>query len=111
MVYRRTPRAEAVRSASRDALVKAARKLLRKLGPELTMQEIVEQAGTSIGNAYFYFKNKEELLAEVLRQVVDERWAITEALIADLPPGPRRMAVITLSNVTGMLSDERLFAT
>src|SRR5438552_1758673 len=105
MVYRQTPRSKAVRTASREALVTAARKLLVERGPDLTMHEIVELADTSIGNAYFYFKNKDDLLTEVLRRVVDERWARAEALADDLPPGPRRMAVITFSNIMTMLGD------
>ncbi|MFL5598198.1 MAG: helix-turn-helix domain-containing protein, partial [Gemmatimonadaceae bacterium] len=52
MVYRQTARSGKVRQASRAKLLAAARKLFARHGYEATtMQQIVREADTSIGNA------------------------------------------------------------
>ena len=111
MTYRRTPRSEQVRDASRTALLNAARALLETRGYEqTTMQAIVERAGTSIGNAYFYFKNKEALVAELVQQWTDERWADAHRLAARIPPGPERIGTTIFANISGVLDSNRPLA-
>src|SRR5688572_6335992 len=56
MVYRRTERADRVRDAARQKLLRAAQELFSSHGYEATtIQQIVRRAGTSVGNLYFYF--------------------------------------------------------
>lgn len=48
---------------TRDAILTAAIELLREQGYErATMRAIAERAGVSVGNAYYYFRSKEELV-------------------------------------------------
>jgi AcrR family transcriptional regulator len=55
----RTPRSE----ATRTRIVEAALRLFRENGyARTTMRAIASQAGVSVGNAYYYFNSKEELV-------------------------------------------------
>src|SRR2546425_11549934 len=56
MPYRVTERTEQRRQAMRKRIITAARDLFVRQGYQpTTMQQIVQEAGTSIGNCYFYF--------------------------------------------------------
>jgi len=58
---------ESMRTQSREALIKAARKLFAEQGYfNCTVSEISKQAGMSQGNIYWYFEGKEALLKAVL---------------------------------------------
>jgi AcrR family transcriptional regulator len=108
MVYRRTARSEKVREASRARLLAAARKLFARQGYEsTTMQQIVREANTSIGNAYFYFTNKEELLKTLLDEALRASWARIDPVIAGVEQGPARIAVAVYSNMMTLLTSER----
>jgi AcrR family transcriptional regulator len=55
----RTPRSE----ATRTRIVEAALRLFLENGyARTTMRAIAKEAGVSVGNAYYYFKSKEELV-------------------------------------------------
>jgi AcrR family transcriptional regulator len=108
MVYRRTPRSDDARAEARARLLDAARELFTRDGYEATtMQQIVAGAGTSIGNAYFYFPNKERLLAELVERFIHEEWDASEALAESVSPGPTRIGTIIYANVTSMLGHNR----
>jgi AcrR family transcriptional regulator len=48
---------------TRTAIIDAALKLFRERGYDATtMRAIADEAGVSVGNAYYYFKSKEELV-------------------------------------------------
>src|SRR3954467_8109360 len=111
MAYRRTPRSDQVRDASRAALLAAARGLLETRGYDATtMQAIVDHAGTSIGNAYFYFKNKEALVADLLLEWTQERWAETRRIVSRLPAGPELVGTVIYLNVSRVLDEHRALA-
>jgi len=94
MPYRPTVKTEQKKEAMRKRLIAAAQSLFTTQGYEATtLQQIVKEAYTSIGNCYFYFPNKEALLfavADELRQEIARK--IDEA-IAPLPLGPGLLAV------------------
>lgn len=49
--------------ATRAAIVAAAEELLRQHGYDgMTMREVAERAGVSLGSAYYYFSSKEQLV-------------------------------------------------
>jgi len=107
MVYRRTARSEAVRDASRTRLLNATLQLLAHKGYEaMTMQEVVASAGTSIGNAYFYFANKEGLVTAAVEMAVDDAIAESESIAMQVSAGPRRLAMLLASNARA-LEDRR----
>jgi AcrR family transcriptional regulator len=108
MVYRRTARSDEVRARARTRILDAARTLFTRDGYEATtMQQIVARAGTSIGNAYFYFPNKERLLAELVEQCTRETWDATEAFAESAVPGPARIGAIIYANLLSMLVENR----
>lgn len=116
MVYRQTARSERVRAASRARMLAAARKLfLRKGYTATTIRDIAAAADTSIGNLYFYFATKDELLATLLAEARGPVWAWVEAAEAAVPPGPARLAISTWANVLRLITTDRdlmrLFAT
>ncbi len=108
MAYRQTARSAKVRQASRAKLLASARKLFASQGYEATtMQQIVREAGTSIGNAYFYFTNKEELLKTLLEEAMRAAWARVDPVVESVEPGAARIAVAVYANFMTLLTTER----
>lgn len=108
MVYRQSERSERVRASSRGKILRAARRLFVRRGYEAaTMREIAEAAGTSIGNLYFYFANKAELLETLMNEAREEVWARTQAVRESIPVGPARLAVILYANAVALLHADR----
>lgn len=108
MAYHQTKRSERVRATTRDKILRAARKLFAQRGVEATtMQDIVKAAGTSIGNLYFYFANKEELLGTLAETALREAWARGDVVMNTVPPGPGRLAVMLYANAHGLLVRDR----
>ena len=61
------------RQRRRQQILDAALELFSSKGYEkTTMQEIVAEAGTSIGNCYFYFPNKDALLHALVERLTDQ---------------------------------------
>ena len=59
------------RGSTRDAIVSAALALFRERGFEgTTMRAVAERAGVSVGNAYYYFSSKDELVQGFYDQLV-----------------------------------------
>jgi AcrR family transcriptional regulator len=57
------------RNASAEEVLKAALELFSRQGyGATTMRQIAEKAGTSLGNVYHHFKNKEEIFATLLNR-------------------------------------------
>ena len=53
-------------SETRDKLVEVALRLFREEGFQATtMRRIADEAGVSLGNAYYYFAGKDELVNEL----------------------------------------------
>ena len=111
MAYRKSARSEAVRGAAQDKLLKATLALLARKGYDaMTMQEVVARAGTSIGNAYFYFANKEQLVLEAVATVVDTTLEASERAAAQVPPGPLRLATLLVNNATAVMNERGALA-
>jgi AcrR family transcriptional regulator len=87
MPYRLTERGERRRQEMRTRLVDAAERLFAEQGYQATsLRDVVELAGTSIGNCYFYFANKEALLLAVVERTSDELDTVVERAMAAVPP-------------------------
>lgn len=100
MVPRKTGQGEGVRQASRSRFLDAARKLFRIQGYRgTTIQEIVREAASSVGNLYFYFRNKEALLEAVVEDAFERIWEAGEEVMSVVPPGPGRLVVLQHVNV------------
>jgi AcrR family transcriptional regulator len=106
--YRQTERSERVRAATRDKILRAARKLFVQRGFAATsMDAIVKLAGTSIGNLYFYFANKEALLGTLAEMSLRAAWARGDELMAAVPAGPARVAAMVYANAYGLMVKDR----
>ena len=111
MVYRQTPRSEKVRGATRGAILRAARKLFSQSGYDATtMQDIVREADTSIGNAYFYFANKEAILSDLVEEAFRNAWAQADVACESVEQGPARIAVAIYANIINFLVTDREMA-
>lgn len=107
MAYRTGERGEAARAASQAKILRAAERLFARKGYDATtMQDIVSDAGTSIGNAYFYFSNKEALLRSLVESSSNAMFDEAERLTAHLA-GPERIAAIIAFNTMSFLTTER----
>jgi len=108
MVYRTTERGKAVRAAAQARILRAAGKLFAGKGYDATtMQDIVKAANTSIGNAYFYFPNKEALMRALVESSSAAMFAAAEARTRHLPDGPERIGAIIAINTATFLTVRR----
>ena len=74
----RSPKAE----QTRGTIVAAAMRLFRRDGYDrTTMRAIAQEAGVSVGNAYYYFGSKEHLIQAFYDQVQAEHAAAAEATL------------------------------
>ncbi|MEX2284065.1 MAG: helix-turn-helix domain-containing protein [Gemmatimonadota bacterium] len=86
-------------------ILEAAERLFSERGfAQTTMQDIVADAGTSIGNLYFYFENKDQLLQALVENALAEAHRRGDELAARVAPGPARMAVVMFSNASVLLA-------
>lgn len=70
MADRKTELNRKKREERKQSLIEAARVLFAREGYEnTTVKAIVEEAGTSVGNFYFYFQTKDEILFTVAKKV------------------------------------------
>jgi AcrR family transcriptional regulator len=73
----------AARGSTRDAIVTAALELFRERGFEgTTMRAVADRAGVSVGNAYYYFSSKDELVQGFYDQLVTEHRALALPALA-----------------------------
>jgi AcrR family transcriptional regulator len=105
MPYRVTERGEQRRERRRATIVATARRLFAAQGYEATsMQHVAAEAETSIGNCYFYFRDKEAVLRAVIDEVNGEIAREIDAAIARSPIGPARLAAAIDAGVRALLS-------
>ena len=108
MVYRQNQRSERVREASRHRILVAARKLFARRGyAAATMRDIAKAAKTSIGNLYFYFGHKDELMGAMLAEGREPVWAWVDEATAAVPRGPERLAISAYVNLLRLLTIDR----
>lgn len=92
--YRQTPRSVRIRARSRNRILRAARRLLARNGLEgTTMNQIASDANTSIGNLYFYFKNKDALLEAVVMAELASHGRKVDRRLEGIAAGPLATAV------------------
>ena len=76
----RTPKAE----QTRRAIVDAAMRLFREGGYDrTTMRAIADEAGVSLGNAYYYFSSKEHLIQAYYGLVLEQHAAAASVVLAE----------------------------
>jgi AcrR family transcriptional regulator len=105
MVYRTTNRGELLKAAMQARILRAAGKLFAAKGYEATtMQDVVTEARTSIGNLYFYFQNKEALMRALLETSFVEMFDATERRAEHVEEGAEKVGTIIALNATAYLT-------
>ena len=78
---RQSDRGSDARSGKRERLVSAARELMYRQGvAQTTLADIAQQADVPLGNVYYYFKTKDDIVGAV----VEDRGAQLESTFAEL---------------------------
>jgi AcrR family transcriptional regulator len=77
-------RADAARNRAR--LLVAARAVFAERGLDATMDEIACHAGVGVGTAYRRFRNRDDLVAALFEERLDEFMAIVDDALADADP-------------------------
>src|SRR5947207_1257677 len=89
MPYRTTTKMAERKDARRRQLLDAATEMFGVHGYHATtVPMIVAHAGTSTGNFYFYFRNKEDVFASALEALGERITAAINAAIAGASPNP-----------------------
>jgi AcrR family transcriptional regulator len=65
----------------------AARDLVADIGGDATMEDIARRAGVAVGTLYRHFPAKEDLLAAVVDDSMDQLAALSEAALAQVEAG------------------------
>ena len=95
MAYRQTKKTLEKKAERRRQIINAARKLFSENDySTTTMNQIVKEAGTSIGNCYFYFNGKETLLSEIVKDIISEIWEYADIQLSEASIGIRKLAII-----------------
>jgi AcrR family transcriptional regulator len=80
-------RAERRKRHTRDQIKRAALEVIEERGyGSLTVQLITERADVGYGTFYLHFKDKDEIVAELLEDIGNARLAALEIRLADEPP-------------------------
>jgi AcrR family transcriptional regulator len=82
--YQRPLRADAARNRAR--LLAAAKDVFAERGLDATMDEVARRAGVGVGTAYRRFRNRDDLIAALFEQRLDEFIALLQAALADEDP-------------------------
>ena len=88
MAYRETEKMRRRKAATRERLLQAAERLVRRGGfAALQVQALAAEADLGVGTVYRYFRGRDELAAEVFRRATErEVAALAEALSVPGPP-------------------------
>ena len=81
----RRPRADAVRNRAR--IVETAREVFAQRGSDASLEEIARGAGVGIGTLYRHFPTRDDLVAAVFHDRIDELEALAEELLVSDAPG------------------------
>jgi AcrR family transcriptional regulator len=74
----------AARTSKPERILSAARRLLAERGhAAVTISEIAREAGVSRGLLHYYFESKEQILAQVVRQNVEQSIEETSGLLRE----------------------------
>jgi AcrR family transcriptional regulator len=96
----------------RNMILEAAEKRLRRFGySKTTMEEIAGDAGISKGTIYIYFKNKEEIFAELLGKEASDMERVIYAQIRDEADAVKQLKMIFTNSVEYLKRHPFLFST
>ena len=102
-----------VRGGKRERLAAAAAEVFHRQGVErTTLNEIAAVADVPVGNVYYYFKTKDQLVEAALGTHLDQLHAVTEELDRLPAPADRLKALIDgwieQPRLWGVYADEKV---
>jgi AcrR family transcriptional regulator len=83
-IAQRPLRADAARNRAR--LLAAAKRVFAERGLDATMDEVARRAGVGVGTAYRRFRNRDDLIAALFEERLDEFMAALDEALADPDP-------------------------
>src|SRR3954468_14416398 len=83
-IVQRPLRADAARNRAR--LLVAAKEVFAARGLDATMDEVARRAGVGVGTAYRRFRNRDELIAALFEERLEEFMAVIDESLADDDP-------------------------
>jgi AcrR family transcriptional regulator len=96
---------------TREVLLRAALRRFRTRGYErTTMRDIAEDAGLSLGAAYYYYPSKEALLFAYYAQLQRDHDARARALLASARSTRERLGIVLHSKLDAIRKDRRLLS-
>lgn len=88
---------------TKQAILDAALTLFRQVGYEqTTMRAVASQAGVAVGNAYYYFTNKEQLIQAFYLETQAEHTSRSAAVLADHRDFAARLAGVLHCGIDAM---------
>jgi TetR/AcrR family transcriptional regulator, transcriptional repressor for nem operon len=85
----------ALRPGKRERLVESARTLIHERGVHsTTLAEVAERADVPVGNVYYYFKTKDELVGAVLADYLEQAATLVASLDRGRTPRARLKALV-----------------
>lgn len=88
---------------TRQLVADVALKMFREIGFEkTTMRAIAQEAGVSVGNAYYYFASKDELVQELYIQVQKEHAEVAARALRDVHDLAGRLKAVLHTGVDVM---------
>jgi len=97
----KVPNSTTEKPGKRERLVRSAQALIHEQGAHrTTLAEIAERAEVPLGNVYYYFKSKDELIGAVLDSYKEEAASLTQAFERHRSPQARLKALV--QNWSGM---------
>lgn len=89
-------RADAVRN--RVNILRAARELITRRGPDAGMDEIAQAAGVAVGTLYRHFPTKNDLVQAIVQELTDRIFELLDHTVASIEAGTT--AAVALSAMT-----------
>ncbi|MFF1828362.1 TetR/AcrR family transcriptional regulator [Paenarthrobacter sp. NPDC058040] len=88
---------------TRQLVADVALKMFREIGFEkTTMRAIAQEAGVSVGNAYYYFASKDELVQELYIQVQIEHAAVAATALTNVSDFSGRLKAVLHTGIDVM---------
>jgi TetR/AcrR family transcriptional regulator, transcriptional repressor for nem operon len=85
----------ATKPGKRERLIESAKGLIHEQGVHrTTLAEVAERADVPLGNVYYYFKTKDELVAAVLDRYKDQAAALIQGFERHRSPQARLKALV-----------------
>ena len=104
-IAQRPLRADAARNRAR--LLAAARVVFAERGLDATMDEVARRAGVGVGTAYRRFRNRDDLIAALFEERLDDFMTILDEALAD--PEPWRALRVFVERSMEMQAEDRGF--